>query len=69
MSNIPRSTTPCRNFAEERRVYSFSQRTVRAMSHTVLVVDDDPGVLDVIVGMLEDLGCEVTSRPKRPGCA
>ncbi|MDI3566189.1 response regulator [Bradyrhizobium sp. Arg816] len=31
------------------------------MSHTVLVVDDDPGVLDVIVGMLEDLGCEVTS--------
>ncbi|MBR0953321.1 response regulator [Bradyrhizobium canariense] len=29
------------------------------MSHTVLVVDDDPGVLDVIAGMLEDLGCQV----------
>jgi two-component system, cell cycle response regulator CpdR len=32
-----------------------------AMSHTVLVVDDDPGVLDVIVDMLEDLGCAVIS--------
>jgi two-component system cell cycle response regulator CpdR len=32
-----------------------------AMSHTVLVVDDDPSVLDVIVDMLEDLGCEVIS--------
>lgn len=31
------------------------------MGHTVLVVDDDPGVLDVIAGMLEDLGCEVVS--------
>lgn len=31
------------------------------MSHTVLVVDDDPGVLDVVVAMLEDLGCEVIS--------
>ena len=33
------------------------------MSHTVLVVDDDPAVLDVLVGMLEDLGCEVISAP------
>ncbi|PDT88172.1 hypothetical protein CO669_21310 [Bradyrhizobium sp. Y36] len=31
------------------------------MSHTVLVVDDDPAVLDVVVGMLEDLGCQVIS--------
>jgi CheY-like chemotaxis protein len=31
------------------------------MSHTVLVVDDDPGVLEVIEGMLEDLGCQVIS--------
>ncbi|MCK1545287.1 response regulator [Bradyrhizobium sp. 159] len=31
------------------------------MSHTVLVVDDDPAVLEVIVGMLEDLGCQVVS--------
>src|SRR3954462_3385402 len=31
------------------------------MSHTVLVVDDDPGVLDVLVDMLEELGCEVVS--------
>ena len=29
------------------------------MSHTVLVVDDDPDVLDVIETMLEDLGCKV----------
>jgi len=29
------------------------------MSHTVLVVDDDPAVLDVIANMLEDLGCDV----------
>ncbi|MET4269563.1 hypothetical protein ABIA95_007287 [Bradyrhizobium sp. LA8.1] len=36
------------------------------MSHTVRVVDDDPGVLDVIVGMLEDLGCEVTSAQSGP---
>ena len=31
------------------------------MRHTVLVVDDEPAVLDVIVGMLEDLGCQVIS--------
>jgi CheY-like chemotaxis protein len=36
------------------------------MSHTVLVVDDDPGVLDVIAGMLEDLGCEVVSAHSGP---
>ncbi|MCP3395229.1 response regulator [Bradyrhizobium sp. CCGB12] len=29
------------------------------MTHTVLVVDDDPNVLEVIASMLEDLGCEV----------
>lgn len=29
------------------------------MSHTVLVVDDDPAVLDVLACMLEDIGCEV----------
>jgi CheY-like chemotaxis protein len=29
------------------------------MSHTVLVVDDDVDVLDLISSMLEDLGCEV----------
>ena len=29
------------------------------MSHTVLVVDDDPAVLDAIASMLEDLGCTV----------
>jgi two-component system cell cycle response regulator CpdR len=29
------------------------------MKHTVLVVDDDANVLDVIASMLEDLGCEV----------
>jgi len=31
------------------------------MSHTVLVVDDEPAVLDVVVDMLEELGCEVIS--------
>ncbi|PIT04105.1 membrane protein [Bradyrhizobium nitroreducens] len=31
------------------------------MRLTVLVVDDDPAVLDVVVGMLEDLGWEVVS--------
>lgn len=36
------------------------------MTHTVLVVDDDPGVLDVIVGMLEDLGCRVISAHSGP---
>jgi CheY-like chemotaxis protein len=39
----------------------FHQEEHCAMSHTVLVVDDDPGVLDVIVDMLEDLGCAVIS--------
>ncbi|WP_439373957.1 response regulator [Bradyrhizobium sp. PMVTL-01] len=31
------------------------------MPHAVLVVDDDPDVLHVIVSMLEDLGCETVS--------
>jgi two-component system, cell cycle response regulator CpdR len=29
------------------------------MTHTVLVVDDDAAVLDVIASMLEDIGCNV----------
>ena len=29
------------------------------MSYTVLIVDDDPDVLDVIACMLEDFGCRV----------
>ena len=31
------------------------------MSHVVLVVDDDAGVLDVLASMLQELGCEVVS--------
>lgn len=31
------------------------------MSHTVLVVDDDASVLEVVADMLEDLGCDVIS--------
>ena len=29
------------------------------MTHLVLVVDDDPLVLEVVTGMLEEIGCEV----------
>ncbi|MCK1368016.1 response regulator [Bradyrhizobium sp. 62] len=29
------------------------------MTHTVLLVDDDPAVLDVIASMLEEIGCRV----------
>ncbi|RXH25521.1 MULTISPECIES: response regulator [Bradyrhizobium] len=36
------------------------------MNHTVLVVDDEPAVLDVIIGMLEDLGYEVISAQNGP---
>jgi two-component system cell cycle response regulator CpdR len=31
------------------------------MPHTVLVVDDDASVLEVVATMLEDLGCDVIS--------
>lgn len=31
------------------------------MSHIVLVVDDDPDVLEVVATMLEDLGCDVVT--------
>ena len=31
------------------------------MARTVLVDDDDPSVLEVIAGMLEDLGCDVVT--------
>ncbi|WP_431204373.1 response regulator [Bradyrhizobium betae] len=31
------------------------------MTHLVLVVDDDPSVLEVVAGMLEELGCDVIS--------
>ena len=31
------------------------------MAHLVLVVDDDPSVLEVITEMLKDLGCDVIS--------
>ncbi|MET4045337.1 two-component system cell cycle response regulator CpdR [Bradyrhizobium sp. RT6a] len=36
------------------------------MTHTVLVVDDDPGVLDVIASMLEELGCKVVCAHSGP---
>ena len=36
------------------------------MSHTVLVVDDDPAVLDAIAAMLEDLGCTVVTAGSGP---
>ncbi len=29
------------------------------MAHSVLVVDDDPDVLEVLADMLDDLGCDV----------
>ena len=31
------------------------------MSHVVLVVDDEPALLDVIADLLEELGCEVVT--------
>ena len=31
------------------------------MSHVVLVVDDDPEVLDVVTSMLQELGCDAVS--------
>jgi CheY-like chemotaxis protein len=36
------------------------------MSRTVLIVDDDPGVLQVLAAMLEDLGCEVVTAASGP---
>jgi CheY-like chemotaxis protein len=40
------------------------------MSRTVLVVDDDPNVLEVVAAMLEDLGCDaVTAESSRAGSA
>lgn len=36
------------------------------MSHVVLVVDDDPDVLAVLVDMLEDLGCKVMTANSGP---
>jgi DNA-binding NtrC family response regulator len=42
---------------EKRGTFSENLR----MTHLVLVVDDDPDVLEVLAEMLEDLGCEVLS--------
>lgn len=36
------------------------------MTHTVLVVDDDPGVLDVIASMLEELVAKLFARIAAP---
>lgn len=36
------------------------------MSRVVLVVDDDASVLEVIISMLEELGCEVISARNGP---
>jgi two-component system, cell cycle response regulator CpdR len=36
------------------------------VTHVVLVVDDEPQVLDVTVDMLEDLGCEVIAATNGP---
>lgn len=60
--DLSKDDEPRRNFPDDGCV-GVLQRNVAAMSHTVLVVDDDPGVLDVVVAMLEDLGCEVISAP------
>jgi len=38
-------------------------RTELPLARAVLVVDDDPQVLDVTAWMLEDLGCEVITAP------
>ena len=36
------------------------------MGHTVLLVDDDPDVLDVLASMLEDFGCRVVRARSGP---
>jgi CheY-like chemotaxis protein len=36
------------------------------MPRSVLLVDDDPSVLEVLADMLEDLGCDVTSVANGP---
>ena len=36
------------------------------MARTVLVVDDDPIVLDVTAAMLADIGCETVTAPSGP---
>jgi two-component system cell cycle response regulator CpdR len=36
------------------------------MTHTVLLVDDDAAVLDVVASMLEDIGCRVIRASSGP---
>jgi two-component system cell cycle response regulator CpdR len=36
------------------------------MARTVLVVDDDPAVLQVLAAMLEELGCDVVTARSGP---
>lgn len=39
-----------------RHSHMLTWRGAVAMTHTVLIVDDDPDVLDVIASMLENIG-------------
>jgi len=45
--------------ADKGARYSRVEKDGVAMGRTVLVVDDDASVLEVIAGMLEDFGCDV----------
>jgi CheY-like chemotaxis protein len=46
--------------------YRRSGRKGKAMARTVLVVDDDATVLDVLTGMLEALGCHTVTASSGP---
>jgi CheY-like chemotaxis protein len=48
---------------EDWLVYDLGEPESLPVARAVLVVDDDPQVLDVTAWMLEDLGCEVITAP------
>lgn len=56
-----------RHVRNKTELPAFDNRTLKIcpvvpMSRVALVVDDDPAVLELIAGMLGELGCEVITR-------
>src|SRR5690349_8384383 len=62
IGGLPPSTT----LTPERNSRGLSRVNGGTMAHTVLLVDDDEGVLDVLTSMLEDLGCHVIRATSGP---